>query len=223
MGTTAARPGLLDKELCQMECLENVTYTTCNTVNYFISPFAFESGTKLQRITLRGVAYDVSCYEKVVQNKKVFNYCETVCRQPCRKIIYETKQKRSYWNLVKEESRDKDVRDWIYMLNTTMNWTLSKEFIDTQLLFVSIQSGNSEHLVYKYVPRFQTLEIISYFGSILGLWIGYSIVRIGGIMAILMLRLGDKIKVYMKDKDIMKPIRRVVTFISAYLFSEERS
>ncbi|XP_076308637.1 uncharacterized protein LOC143224059 [Tachypleus tridentatus] len=49
IGTTPARPGLLEENLCEMECLENVTLDACGSVCPQTSPFTLESKIKMGR------------------------------------------------------------------------------------------------------------------------------------------------------------------------------
>ncbi|XP_076308847.1 degenerin del-1-like isoform X2 [Tachypleus tridentatus] len=175
IGTTPARPGLLEENLCKMECLENATLAECGVIDYMVSPFTLESKLKMGRNVREGDSEN-RCGAKTVKNMNLRHYCEGFCRQPCRKITYSIDEESRIWPLPSEENQYTAIlHEWISTINKTRNWTLNKDFISNEVLLVSIEHSKTESLVFKYYPTFQNIEIFSYFGGYLGMWVGYSI------------------------------------------------
>ncbi|XP_076308361.1 degenerin-like protein unc-105 [Tachypleus tridentatus] len=182
IGTTPARPGLLEENLCEMECLENVTLDACGTVCSLVSPFTMESNAKTEKNTLARIG-DIGCASEFIEKNQIIHYCEGFCRQPCRKVTYTIEEESRVWPLPNENYKFTYIMDfWVRLANKSSNWTLTKDFVSEQVLLVSIEPSKSESLIYKYYPTFQNIEIFSYFGGYLGMWIGYSVLSMTTIL-----------------------------------------
>ncbi|XP_076308848.1 degenerin unc-8-like [Tachypleus tridentatus] len=182
IGTTPARPGLLEENLCKMECLENATLAECGVVDYMVSPFTLEAKDKMGRNVREGDTDDL-CGAKTINNMNLRHYCEGFCRQSCRKVTYTIQEESRIWPLPSEEKQYTSILDkWISTLNKTRNWALDKSFISNEVLLVSIEHSKTESSIFKYYPTFQNIEIFSYFGGYLGMWVGYSILNIAAFL-----------------------------------------
>ncbi|XP_076308638.1 degenerin deg-1-like [Tachypleus tridentatus] len=187
IGTTPARPGLLDENLCVLECVANVTYKECGSLCVDSSPFSIESQYKMGMKT-KGTSY--KCYKKVLKELNFLHHCKGVCRQPCRKVTYVIEQETRVWPLSNEEEKLKVIL--LYGLQEIKKITSEKiddEFIKNQLLLVSIHPSKSESLIYSYYPSFQDIELFGYFGGYLGMWLGFSVLSISDTILTLLSRL----------------------------------
>ncbi|XP_076308843.1 degenerin unc-8-like [Tachypleus tridentatus] len=181
IGTTAARPGLLEENLCKMECLENATLAECGVVDYMVSPFTLEAKDKMGRNVRQGDTEN-QCAQRLIEEKNIHLYCESVCRQPCRKLTYRVKEKTRIWPLPYESYKYTYILDfWVYVMNISYGWKLSKDFVNKQVLLVSVEPDTEESITYNYHASFQEIEVFSYFGGYLGMWVGYSVLSVAAI------------------------------------------
>ncbi|XP_076363197.1 uncharacterized protein LOC143253347 isoform X2 [Tachypleus tridentatus] len=102
------------------------------------------------------------------------HHCEGLCRTPCRKVTYEV----SHYKEPIIVPNTVDEKKALLLFKRFLKKPVSLEFIKSNSLKVIILMKNKELKIYQHHPRYQDVELFSYIGGYLGIWLGISLASI---------------------------------------------
>ncbi|XP_076363219.1 epithelial sodium channel subunit delta-like isoform X2 [Tachypleus tridentatus] len=170
MGRASFRGGLLLKQTCFQECLANLTVKTCGCM-YEDYPYLYEFPGPVRRC--QQSREEGVCRTKPLKSETVDarHYCEGLCRIPCRKITYEV----SHLESVDVGSDENGSKTLMVLYKNVLKKAVSLEQLREYAVRVSLVIQNKEIITYQHHPKYQELELFSYIGGYLGIWLGISL------------------------------------------------
>ncbi|XP_023229573.1 amiloride-sensitive sodium channel subunit beta-2-like [Centruroides sculpturatus] len=148
----------LSTRMCTAECSQHEQLVQCDYVTNNIRLFFDDWSDKINDPEKE------ECAEKV--SNLTMDYCRSLCRVPCKQTSFKVTSDSSAW-----PRKDKNLP---LELNT---WRKEKiEIITKNLVRVRIYFSTMEHTIYKNYPKYRPLELFSYLGGYVGIWLGISLV-----------------------------------------------
>ncbi|XP_076363230.1 epithelial sodium channel subunit gamma-2-like [Tachypleus tridentatus] len=173
MGRTPFRSGLLTQQTCFAECIANVTLEMCGCI-YHNYPYLFDYPGSF-RVCYEGKENGI-CNSQQLESERVNaeHYCNGICRVSCRKVTYEvslSKQPIIVPGTVDEESIQQ-------LYGNFLNKPVSLESIKSSGIKVNIMFKSKHVMVYQHYPKYQDVELFSYIGGYVGMWLGISLANV---------------------------------------------
>lgn len=145
----------LSTRMCTAECSQHQQLKECDYVTDNIRLFFDDWSDKVQDPEKEECAEQVS--------NITIDYCRSLCRVPCKQTSFKVTSDSSAWPR-KDKNLPKELGKWT-LANITKN-----------LVRVRIYFSTMEHTIYKNYPKYRPLELFSYLGGYVGIWLGISLV-----------------------------------------------
>ncbi|XP_076363191.1 epithelial sodium channel subunit beta-like isoform X2 [Tachypleus tridentatus] len=145
---------------CSQECLAEAVEQQCGCAHF----------TSIYPNVRRCNEVNATEYGCIFEAEKIHvDNCLDSCAPPCEKEYYEQQMSYFQWPTRLEELRR-------LLPNDLKNMTL--EFAQKQLAEVTVSFPSNEHIIHKHQPKFEAVEVFSYVGGYIGIWLGVSLVTL---------------------------------------------
>ncbi|XP_076330192.1 epithelial sodium channel subunit gamma-like [Tachypleus tridentatus] len=191
MGETRGRPGILGLETCMMECEANRTFEKCGCM--VEAPYSFVLERRIPLCAFGSTVSDPCVKETIGIGTKTNKMCREKCRLPCLRVNYDIIKEKTEWPRTLDEWPFNFVRD-VYGIKNVSE-------AQQKFAFVTVTVGNKEHVIYSHLPKYQDIELFSYIGGYLGMWLGMSIFHMFDVVVTFI----SSVKSYVSQKQEVAP------------------
>ncbi|XP_023239326.1 amiloride-sensitive sodium channel subunit alpha-like [Centruroides sculpturatus] len=156
----------LDQESCVDECLLNHTINICGCT-FMRLALSYNRKICESEESLKGSSCEKNdkfcvCYAK----KEAAKHCPHLCKLSCKQVYYEEKG----LEILNWPGSIKKISNYYNYTNLT---EARKTVASVQIFFTTMETTTR-----KYQPKYHFVEIFSYLGGFVGLWLGVSLLNI---------------------------------------------
>ncbi|XP_076352714.1 epithelial sodium channel subunit alpha-like [Tachypleus tridentatus] len=183
----------MDKMICIEGCTQKELIDQCNCFTNHMKSNGVPVNSTSARPCGRYDTESYKCMKTVEKNKDKISLCEAKCVHPCRIVNYDiTTTVKDPWPEDTDPKKKKNVES---VFNVWSDVARRKPRISTlekerkSLARVMIFFSSMTHVTYKQFPKIQDIEVFSYIGGYLGMWLGVSLLNCLDILDGLLVRL----------------------------------
>ncbi|XP_076363207.1 degenerin-like protein unc-105 [Tachypleus tridentatus] len=173
MGKTSFRSGLLTQQTCSAECAANFTFKICGCIiSSYPYLYDYPGSVRICRLSVeKGICNSQQLESETVNAE---HYCNGKFRAPCRKVTYEfslSKQPIIAPGTVDEKSTQQ-------LYENFLKKPVSLEAIKSSGIKVNLMFKSKDFMLYQHYPKYQDVELFSYIGGYVGMWLGISLANV---------------------------------------------